>query len=284
LINKRKIFLTTIILAIVSITIGIIIIFLHKSKQAQVAVIPTPTSIKVMSYNINHGEDINGGYGLKEIIELIKIEKPDFVLLNDVDNIAIRTYREDQARKIAGNLGMYFTFGKTMEVEEGWNGNAILSKYPIKYSENRFFKKTTEGEAQSMLYAVFIAGEKNIHLVTTELSNDPLVSELQNMEVVDKIVAIMSKFAVNDPLILAGSFKMNYDHISIKGMNNYLGNVTSSDTKADKVTYPGNDPQFQYDYIFYRKNINLISKKVWKDNNTKNASDHLPVIAEFDLR
>ena len=135
-----------------------------------------------------------------------------------------------------------------------------------------------------MLYSVFKAGEKNIHIVTTELSNDPNISELQNQEVVDKIVEIITKFAVNDPVILSGSFNMNYDHISIKGMNNYLGNVTSSDNKSYKLTFPANNPQFQHDYIFYRKNIGLIGKKVWNDNNTKNASDHLPIIAEFDLR
>ena len=282
--NKGKIFLTIIILSITAILIVFLYSHSQNVKNTKFQVVTTPTSIKVMSYNINHGEDIDGGYGLKEIIELIKIEKPDFVLLNDVDNIAIRTYREDQARKIAGNLGMNFTYGKTMEVEEGWNGNAILSKYPIKYSENRFFKNTEDGKAQAMLYTVFLAGKKNIHLITTELSKDPKVSELQNQEVVDKIVDVMTKRAVNDPIILTGSFNMNFNHISIKGMNNYLGNVTSNDNQSNKLTFPANNPQYQHDYIFYRKNISLVGKKIWKDNNTKNASDHLPIIAEFDLR
>ncbi|MBN2281262.1 MAG: endonuclease/exonuclease/phosphatase family protein [Candidatus Marinimicrobia bacterium] len=282
--NNRKNFLTTSILAITIVVMSFVTFFFISGKKSKIDLLPTPKTIKVMLYNINHGEDIDGGYSLKEIIELIKLEKPDFVLLNDVDNTSIRTYREDQARKIAGNLGMHFTYGKNQEVEEGWNGNAILSRFPLKYAENRLFKATANPKPEAMLYAVFEAGNKTVHLMTTELSKNEKIAEQQNQEVVDKVVDIMAKFAINDPFIIGGSFNMNYNHLSIKDMNNYLGNVTLNDSPADRLTYPANSPQYQFDYIFYRKNINLIGKRVWKDNYTKNASDHLPVIAEFELK
>lgn len=283
MLNKQKIFLIIIVLVIISI---ISFIFYHQysnKESASTTVVPTPEKIKIMTFNINHGEDSRGSYGLKEIIEIIRRESPDFVTINDIDSKAVRTYREDQARKIAGNLGMYFTFGKTTALEGGWNGNAILSKYPLKYAENRFYKNRHEPENQALLYGVFAAGEQEIHIFTTELAEDKETAEKQSHEIVDRIMDVMSKGAVNSPVLLAGSLNLEADHVSIKGMRNYLLNATGNAKGAERYSYPGSDPKTQRDYIFYRKNLNLFNWEMIRDNNTRNASDHLPLTATFTL-
>ncbi len=249
-----------------------------------VQIIPTPEKIKVLSFNINHGEDQSDGYGLKKIIEIIKNENPDFVTLNDVDKKAIRTYREDQARKIAGNLGMYFTFGNINKLNGGWNGNAILSKYPLIYSENRFYKDAIEDEKQTLLYGAFQAGNLKIHIFTTVLSENEDIAENQNQEIINQVIDHVAKHAVNDPVILTGSFNMDYNHSSIKEMNTYFLNSTKKISENNKLTYPAIEPNQQFDYIFYRKNVKLLSGKVINNNFTRNSSDHLPVVAEFQFK
>lgn len=282
--NKQKIFLTLVIFIIIVLAFAGSYFFLINRGSQPAPVIPTPDKIKILSYNINHGEGPAGGYGLKEIIEIIKRENPDFVTLNDVDNKAVRTYREDQARKIAGNLGMFFTFGKTTALEGGWNGNAILSRYPLIFAENRFYKDDTGDENQAFLHGVFRAGEKEIHIYTTELAGDAEIAEKQNQELIDHIVDEMAQNAVNDPLFLTGSFNLNYDHVGIKGMKNYFENTTVKSSFTDKLTWPAHSPKYQYDYIFSRKNASLGGVKIIRDNNTQNTSDHLPLIAEFELK
>ncbi len=263
--------------------VTIFFIFRNKSAQPNKPTIQTPKRVKLLHFNINHGENEAGTYDLKQIIEIIKTQDPDFVTLADIDDKAVRTYRESQARKIAGNLSMIFTFGKTNKVEGGWTGNAILSKYPLIHAENQFLK-TKNTKNQALLYAVFEAGEKNIHLFSTELSKISETAEKQTQEVVDKIVETMTQNAVNAPLFFTGSLNLPQNHLSIKGLKNYLGNATSDLAHSRRKTYPASDPEHQYDYIFFRKNSTLAKKEIINTQQTRRASDHLPVLAEFILK
>lgn len=242
----------------------------------------TPEKIKILSFNINHGEDNSGSYGLKEIIEIIKDQDADIVTLNDVDNMSVRTYREDQARKIAGNLGMNFTYGNINEVEGGWNGNAILSKYPLTFSGNRFYRRTDGKIKQAYLHGIYNLGGLKLHVITTELSEIDTLAEGQNQELLDRMIDAMSKYATNDPMIVTGSLNLGSSHSSIKGIDNYFVNATKK--VSNHLTYPAQNPVTQRDYVFFRKNIKSLSVKVINDNNTRNASDHLPILTEFLLR
>jgi endonuclease/exonuclease/phosphatase family metal-dependent hydrolase len=251
-----------------------------KNQTVEVAV--TPEKLKVMSFNINHGEGSDGGYGLKEIIQIIRSENPDIVTLNDVDKLAVRTYREDQARKIAGNLGMNFTYGETSEIEGGWNGNAILSKYPLIYSGNRFFSAGAKENPKAYLHTTYALGDLKVHIITTEFSEGEETAVKQKQEMLDRVLNDMTKFIVNDPIILTGTFNMNHNHSAIKDLDNYFINTTRKN--SNKLTYPARNPVRQGDYIFYRKNIKLLSAEIVDNNNTRNSSDHLPLWAEFLLR
>jgi endonuclease/exonuclease/phosphatase family metal-dependent hydrolase len=67
-------------------------------------------------------------------------------------------------------------------------------------------------------------------------------------------------------------------------MKNYFENTTVKSSFSDKLTWPAHSPKYQYDYIFFRKNASLGGVKIIRDNNTQNTSDHLPLIAEFELK
>ncbi|MHA2218777.1 MAG: endonuclease/exonuclease/phosphatase family protein, partial [Candidatus Hodarchaeales archaeon] len=54
------------------------------------AKIGPPTRVSVLTYNIYHGEDANGGSNLDAVAEIINLLEPDLVALQEVDQKTTR--------------------------------------------------------------------------------------------------------------------------------------------------------------------------------------------------
>ena len=69
------------------------------------------TTIKVMTYNIHHGQGIDGRLDLDRIAEIIRTENCDIVGLNEVDdNFGSRSDFQDQPRLLAEKLNMHYVY------------------------------------------------------------------------------------------------------------------------------------------------------------------------------
>lgn len=89
------------------------------------------TTLRVMSFNIRHGEGMDGKINLAKIASIIQEGNPDLVALQGVDRGTRRTKKADQARLLAAQLKMNYVFAKTQNEDGGETGNAILSRFPI---------------------------------------------------------------------------------------------------------------------------------------------------------
>ena len=85
--------------------------------------------IRVLSYNIHHGEGLDGKLDLERIARVIKSASPDLVSLQEVDNRTTRSKGVDQAKELARLTGMKYAYGPSMDFDGGKYGNAILTKF-----------------------------------------------------------------------------------------------------------------------------------------------------------
>jgi len=81
--------------------------------------------LRLVSYNIHHGQGLDGKLDLVRIARVIKKHQPDFVALQEVDNKASRSGKVDQAAELAKLLGMKHVLGKCINLGGGGYGNAI---------------------------------------------------------------------------------------------------------------------------------------------------------------
>lgn len=81
-------------------------------------------TLRFVSYNIQHGEGMDGKINLKRIAEVIAKEKPDLVALQEVDKNCTRSGKRDIAKELGELLNMEFRFGKSMSFQGGEYGNA----------------------------------------------------------------------------------------------------------------------------------------------------------------
>src|SRR5687768_15481548 len=78
---------------------------------------PPPLRLRVLTYNIHHGEGVDGRLDLERIARVITAEEPDLVALQEVDVKTRRTGGVDQAAELARLTGMHFAFGKAIDYE-----------------------------------------------------------------------------------------------------------------------------------------------------------------------
>ena len=107
--------------------------------------------LRVLSYNIHHGEGTDGKLDLERIAKLILDSKADLVALQEVDKKVSRSQRIDQAAELAKLTKMHFAFGKNISFGGGDYGNAVLSRFPIREIQNRHLPNVNKGEQRGAL-------------------------------------------------------------------------------------------------------------------------------------
>jgi endonuclease/exonuclease/phosphatase family metal-dependent hydrolase len=84
--------------------------------------------LRVLTYNIHHGEGTDRKFDLPRLAKIIKAAEPDVVALQEVDRKTRRASGVDQAAELGKLTGMHARFGKAMDYSGGEYGEAILSR------------------------------------------------------------------------------------------------------------------------------------------------------------
>ncbi|MGX5817546.1 endonuclease/exonuclease/phosphatase family protein [Chitinophaga lutea] len=233
--------------------------------------------IKVMTYNIHAGHNINGIKDIQGIATVILATNPDLVALQEVDSATTRVNGDDLLQQLADATGMYTYFGKSMNFSGGGFGNGILSRYPIEKKQTIALPATgPSGEPRSAaVVTVRLPGDSLLHFASTHLDH------LENPA--DRLaqIAILLKYFSGQPgpAVIAGDMNATPPSKEIA----LLKTAFTDATEKLGPTWPANKPSVKIDYIL------LGGKSAWHVTNAQVieetvASDHRPVIAEVMLK
>jgi len=234
-----------------------------------------------MTYNIHHGEGIDSIIDLSRIAQLIKDNEADLAAFQEVDKNVNRSHQLDIMKILSDSTGMFFSFGKNIDYQGGDYGNGILSKYKIEKEANRHYKMLREGEQRGLLQTfINIKGTKILFMNTHIDFRKDDAERLQN---VDEIIEVLNSNK-NLPVIICGDFNDEPGSRTHKKMKEYFIDVWEYLNEEETgFSYPAENPVKRIDYIFISKNSLEILKPVSIKVLKSDASDHLPVIAEFEL-
>jgi endonuclease/exonuclease/phosphatase family metal-dependent hydrolase len=238
-------------------------------------------AIKVMTYNIHHANPSlrPGVIDVNEIARVIRSVDPDLVALQEVDVNTERSGPLNQAGEIASKLDMHFYFAKAIDYQGGEYGVAILSRFPL--TETRIHRlpsqEGTGGEPRIMATAkVRLPNGVDIRFGSTHLDaqREPLNRQLQIREVAN----VSEK--ENLPFILAGDFNATPDSDVMK----YLDKSFQSTCDKCPLTSSAQNPVRTIDHIVIRDPSGKIAVRNHRVPDEKKASDHLPVVAELQVK
>ena len=236
----------------------------------------TPASeLRLLTYNIHHGEGLDGKIDLDRIATLIKSQNPDLVALQEIDVKTARASGVDQAAELARLTAMHYAFGKFMDFDGGEYGQMILSKYPILSSENLKLPEGVEPRAAMIAHIKVPQFEGPIYFVGNHLYATEEQRSAQAQALVDRFKDI------TDPVILAGDF--NSEPKSPPMQRLHRAGWVDPTLETDAGTFPANDPKREIDYVLHRPaaRFSFVSSKVIKEPV---ASDHRPVLTVLETQ
>jgi endonuclease/exonuclease/phosphatase family metal-dependent hydrolase len=242
--------------------------------------IPTPLAakrlIRVMTFNIHHGEGTDGKIDLNRIAEVIVNQKADIVALQEVDRNVERTAHRDLIAELAALTGMKYAFGKNIDYQGGDYGNAVLSRYQIVKQQNHHYKMLRPGEQRGLLQVVLNVEGKRLLLLNTHL--DHRQDDAERLANIDEIKQILGQYK-GLPVILCGDFNDIPDSPTHRKVEETWADSWRRAGKGEGFSYSSTQPQKRIDYVFVNKGNALVPVTAWVPES--NASDHLPVVVEF---
>jgi endonuclease/exonuclease/phosphatase family metal-dependent hydrolase len=99
-----------------------------------VAAAPGPRTLRVLTYNIHHGEGMDGAFDLPRLARIIESTGADLVALQEVDQGTQRASGVNQLTELARLTHLHGTFGKAMDFQGGGYGVGVLSRWPIRHT------------------------------------------------------------------------------------------------------------------------------------------------------
>lgn len=238
--------------------------------------------------------NIWGGKLGQQIIDFLRDEQPDFVCLQEVNNLSGRSGTKrfttlDEIKEAVGFneafMSPSYSF-RYMERELDY-GNAVLSTFPLTASETVF----TRGEYKRNFDVMHDDGNiRNLQLVKAEINGKPLHilnhhghhvpgSKAGNGETTRQMHIIADTIAaLEGPLILCGDFNLTPDSPSLAVLNNKLTNLSLTH-KLQNTYNQFNENKLVCDYIFVNDQVKV------QDFRMSEAliSDHKALILAFEL-
>lgn len=239
---------------------------------------PGPT-LKVMTYNIHEGVDVNNRLNLAAIVDTINQWDPDILVLQEVDTGCIMTGSVDQVRWLAMKLNMYFV--TVSSHDHIWQGDAILSKYPIIAWDSILLE--SPNEVNTCLNATLIVHGQRFTVFAVHLT---VMSPEDRLYEVNTVLPYVT--STPGLKIFAGDFNIDAYTTNVTDSSILTNILTSFDDTFSKapagsrfgnLTSPSWAPEERIDYIFVSPEIMVHQHGTLSSL----ASDHLPVVAELQL-
>jgi len=245
--------------------------------------------LTVLSYNMHRAIGVDRLFRPERIARVIEHHQADIVLLQEVDVGVPRSRNLDLAKEMAETAGYpYYATGLNVKLNKGMYGNSTLSKHPITQSRNINLvvgKRKARGCQYSSIQVNNSSGfSQNIEVFNLHLG-------LSSQERVRQIGLLIhsDEFSSLNPgtaCLVGGDFndwRTRLAPIFTDILNFECATNHSKGYHNPYLTYPSFSPTGGLDKIFYRGPMKLIKRRRCWMGITRLASDHLPVIAEFEL-
>ncbi len=237
------------------------------------------TTLRVMTYNIQHGAGADDRIDLRRTADAIKREKPDIVALQEVDRGVPRTNRRNLPLELQFMTGMNVYFTNNFHFQGGEYGNAVLTRFPVLMQTNTYYKMIRTNEQRGIIQMILdVHGRKLLFMATHIDYRKDNQERLLNVAQIKEIIKQYSGL----PIILCGDFNDAPGSRVCNQMRESFADVWQSVGEGKGLTFPSPAPKERNDYIWISPDKTIQPVIAWVPD-TK-ASDHRPVVAELRLK
>ncbi|MFI6780734.1 endonuclease/exonuclease/phosphatase family protein [Micromonospora sp. NPDC050276] len=232
-----------------------------------------PERLTVVAYNIRMGFGLDGRFDLAGLAEVVDRQRPDVVLLSEVDRAWLLNGGHDTLDLLADRLGMPYAFGPA--ADPVW-GDAVLSRWPMR--DARTLPLAAVGAptgAQALAVTLDLGDGVDTAVVSTHLQPPPGTGPVVQARAVADFA---TRYAAGRPLVVAGDLNTEPGDEAFAQFTT-AGLVDALAAARPLATSPADDPRQQIDHIFVSPGLTPGDPVAPRST----ASDHLPVAVTLTL-
>ena len=238
--------------------------------------------IRVASYNIHKCRGLDRRTDPERIAKIIVELDADVVALQEILDVRDGRPKFDQARRITAELGSYHNcFGENRTLYGGRYGNMTLSRFPVQVCRNYDLTWRHRERRGCLRTDLLLPGNTLLHLFNVHLGTSFIERRHQARMLLSD--DMLSKKQWAGPRIVVGDFNEWTRGLASRLMGEVFEAAKPKTFLRHGRTYPGIFPVLHLDHFYYEKHLLLRSFRVHRTRRALAASDHLPLVAEFEL-
>ncbi len=237
---------------------------------------------RVVSWNIHKGiGGVDRRYRLDRVVELLTSLSPDVALLQEVAEDMPRSHFHHQPSALAEALGMpYVAFGPEHRFRVGGYGNAILSRWPLSDPSRIDLTIGSKKKRGAMTARAHVKTDQHTRSVVLVNMHLGLVGSERGLQL-ERFLAShpFAHLQRKTPIVLGGDLNDLWGSLGPR----YL--VPAGFARCGSLinTFPAALPMRPLDGVFVRGEVQARHISVPRSKLAKQASDHLPLVADLDL-
>jgi endonuclease/exonuclease/phosphatase family metal-dependent hydrolase len=241
---------------------------------------------RIVTYNVHRCVGNDRRLDVARIAEVLAGLQPDIVALQELDVGRRRTGHVDQAHEIAQRLDMACHFHAALTVEEERYGDAILTCFPerlVQVGPLPGYEPIPHLEPRGALWVEVEIEGRPVQVINTHLGLVPREQQRQAAFLAGP--AWLRHPHCQGPKILLGDFNATATSVVYR---TFLAQLSAARTLARSrtptATFPSPLPVLRIDHLFVSPEIKVTDVFAPFSPLTRAASDHLPLVMDFELR
>lgn len=240
---------------------------------------------RIVTYNVHRCVGTDRRLDVGRVAAVIAALEPDIVALQEVDVGRARTGGVDQAHEIAERLGMAFHFNAALMVAEELYGDAILTTLPervVKSGPLPGHPRIPKLEPRGALWVEVDIGGRAVQVINTHLGLVPREQQIQARALAGP--QWLDDPRAQDPLLLLGDFNATAGTGVYRTLTARLACTRRlAPVKGATATYPSTFPVLRIDHVFASPSIKVTGVATQVNALSRAASDHLPLVVDFEV-
>lgn len=244
-------------------------------RDSDAAVVPTADArvVRVATYNVHRCVGVDGKCNAERVAEVLRELHCDLIGLQEVDNNPGEGPPSRQLDYLARATGMTAVPGLRIIKRRGHYGNALLTRgrvLGVRHHDLSFSWREPRG---ALDVDVELAGIE-CRIIVTHFGLTPGERRHQ----MRKILAVVGDTPVDEPLVLLGDIN---EWLPLGRPLRWLHRLFGRPPHVR--SFPSFLPLFALDRIWARPRGSLLEMSAHASASARRASDHLPVVARWDV-
>ena len=236
--------------------------------------------LRMVTYNTHKSRGLDGRIRPERIAKVLNKLNADVIALQEVWSFEDGPLRRDQARFLSEHLKLSCCVGETRKYRGGIYGNIILTRFPIAFTQTYDLTVVQREERGCLRADIEVPGAGLFHIFNIHLGTGYFERKRQ-AKLID--VTILKNPDLPGKRVVMGDFNEWTLGDTTRLLQQQFRSVDAATVHPIK-SYPGIMPMLTLDHVYFDPALKLQRLTIYRSPLALIASDHLPVIADFEWK